>query len=125
MCNNIHLVEEYQRVQNPKGRIIQYACKYNVLEVLQSPRRMNLSRYVLIIDWDYLLESRLILKVLPVIRFVVRELLVVYSQLVPDITKRGMCARSYTPRPQQLPKPYHRSPSTLLFVCHSTELASS
>ena len=34
MLDNVDLVEEYERVENRKGRVVQDACKNNIFQVL-------------------------------------------------------------------------------------------
>lgn len=70
MVDYIDLVEEYQRVENGEGRIVQYSGEDYVLEVLEAVSVVYLPFDVGIFNADDLLEFGLVGEVLPVICFV-------------------------------------------------------
>ena len=70
MLDNVDLVEKDERVQYGESRVVQDARKDNVLQVLQSVRRVDLPFYLFVLNPHHLFELGLVGKVLPVVCFV-------------------------------------------------------
>ena len=81
-------MEEYERVEDREGGIVEYACEDNILYVLQAVRVVDLLADVWFFDVDDLLESRVVREVLSVIRFVARKVGVICTMSVVAFIKR-------------------------------------
>lgn len=77
MLDNIDLVKEDERVEDRESGIVKDSGKYNVFEILQAIRRVDLAFYRLVFNLDHLLEFGFVRKVLSVICLVQREVWVV------------------------------------------------
>jgi hypothetical protein len=54
--DNIDLVKEYKRIEHGEGRIVQYACQNNVLEVEKPVCVVDFPADVVVFDFDDLFE---------------------------------------------------------------------
>lgn len=90
MLDNIDLVEEYERVEDGEGRIVEYSCEDNVFYVLKTVGVMDLLPYVGLFDVDDFFESRVVREVLSMVCFVAWEVRVIYVLLVQS--KHVKCA---------------------------------
>jgi hypothetical protein len=69
MLNNVDLMEEYERIQNAKGRVVENARQDNVFEVLEPVRVVYFSFDVFVFYSYHLLELGFVGKVLSVVGF--------------------------------------------------------
>jgi hypothetical protein len=70
MLDNIDLVEEYERVEDTEGGVIENARENNVLEVLQPVCVVDLPLYALLLDSYNLFELGFVGEILSVIGLV-------------------------------------------------------
>ena len=79
VLDNIDLVEEDERVQHRKRRVIQNPGQDHILEVLQAICLVDLAVYLFVLDLDDLLEPPLVAQPLAMVRLVCREVRVVFQ----------------------------------------------
>lgn len=67
MLDDVDLVEKNERIENREGGIVENARQYDVFEVLQTVRRVDLSFYRFVLDFDHFLKFGLVGEILSMV----------------------------------------------------------